>query len=156
MSSALATKSELNQLQTFSDINNLIADAMVDHLVKGVQQTHQDVIMPTSKVLHSPPGKADMEGFSLQPIEAIVSDDSPPTDSLKSIKSIAEEKKRKMLAKSKKVQQDIKKVLSDERIDGRKITKRRGSDIPKKRMLNIEISEIIRWNAMKINILSCI
>jgi hypothetical protein len=140
MSSALVTKSELNQLQTFSDINDLIADAMVDHFVK--QATHEDVAPPSKKsshkVVHSPPGSEDFNGFSLQPIEAIVSDGSPPTDSLKSIKSIAEEKKRKMLAKSKKVQQDIKRVLSDERSGARKTTKRKGSDgIPRKRKHSI-------------------
>lgn len=54
------------------------------------------------------------KGFSLQAINANETDeDSPPTESLRSIKSIAEERKKKILAKTQSLQENLKQVSKE-------------------------------------------
>ena len=108
MGSTMAvTRSELNKVQTFSDVNELIATTLVDQYVKQVDSNASHLGEVKGKI-HP---EDDDRGFSLQPISTVLHDtsdqDSPPTESLKSIKSIAEDRKRKLLEKSRKSQRDI-------------------------------------------------
>ena len=123
----MATQSQLNQLQhSFSDINELIANAVIDQLVAGNSINREDQ-QPTQK---REPGDVEGSGFSLQPIHSLLQqhqsqtdsdgEDSPPTDSLRSIKSIAEKKRRMMLLEkssssisSSKVRRDLSRVLGE-------------------------------------------
>ncbi|XP_066915883.1 centrosomal protein of 162 kDa-like isoform X2 [Clytia hemisphaerica] len=104
LNSGMATHSQLNNLHTFSDINELIVNAVVDQLVQDPHNISKNI-----------PSQEDGRGFSLQPIGTLLhsdSDGSPPTDSLKIIKSIAEERKKKLIKKS-KVQRDLSRVLGE-------------------------------------------
>lgn len=96
--SHMTSQAELNQLQTFSDINDMLASEIVKQYMNGQPDTSQ-FVTPKPKVDIPLKTYEEPHGFSLQPITALVSDsdDSPPTDSLKSIKSIAEERKRRFM-----------------------------------------------------------
>ena len=68
-----------------------------------------------NKSIESTP-QADSRGFDLQPIVPSndeISDDSPPTESLKSIKSIAEERKKKIMERTKTLQKDLNRVTEE-------------------------------------------
>lgn len=164
----MASQSQLNQLQSFSDIKELIANAVVDRLINP--QDGSNIV--NQKLPKTPFGEDEIEGFSLQPIDSLLhqhtqqqhteSDDSPPTDSLRSIKSIAEEKKRKFLEKSRtlptttsstsKVRRDLSRILGESGISAgaRKSSNRLNSTSTssvlgnRKRLTNAKKRELIR------------